>query len=168
MPLSMHQASVPLFLRQLRALSALLTKGEAFAQAEGLAPSELIEARLAPDMLPLAWQVSLAADIARGGSARLAGVDVPPFESGKTSFEELGDTLQRSIAFLNTLSAAQFADAAGRTITWSTRSSTKSMAAVPYLFNHVLPNVFFHVTTAYDILRHSGVEIGKADYLGRA
>jgi uncharacterized protein len=116
----------------------------------------------------LTMQIVIAGDIARGGAARLAGAEVPAFEGGKATFGELIDGVRRSIAYLETLKAEQFEGAEDRTVTWQTRSSSKSMQGTPYLFNHVLPNVYFHVTTAYDILRHSGLELGKQDYLGKS
>jgi hypothetical protein len=167
MALTMYQATVAPCARVLTNLSAILDKAESYATARKIDPAVLLNTRLFPDMLPLAMQVVIAGDIARGGAARLAGADVPAFETGKATFAELIDGVQRSIAFLETLKEAQFEGAEGRTVSWQTRSSTKTMQGTPYLFNHVLPNVYFHVTTAYDILRHCGLEIGKQDYLGK-
>jgi uncharacterized protein len=116
-------------------------------------------------MLPLAMQIHIANDIAQGGAARLAGAQVPAFEAKERSFGEWIDASRATVRYLESLQPAQFEGSEDRTVTWATRSSTKNMQGVPYLFNHVLPNVFFHVTTAYDILRQSGLQIGKADYL---
>jgi len=112
-------------------------------------------------------QIVIAGDIARGGAARLAGAEVPVLETGKTAFAELIDGLRGSVEYLGSLRPEQFEGAEDRTVTWQTRSSTKTMQGLPYLFNHVLPNVYFHVTTAYDILRQAGLEIGKQDFLGK-
>ncbi|MDB6086527.1 MAG: hypothetical protein JWN43_4408 [Gammaproteobacteria bacterium] len=166
MKLDMYQATVGPCVRALTNLSDILSKAEAHSAARKIPCSVLLDTRLFPDMLPLTMQIVIACDIARGGAARLAGADVPAFESGKATFAELIDGVRRSIAYLETLKPGQFEGAEDRTVSWQTRSSTKSMQGTPYLFNHVLPNVFFHVTTAYDILRHSGLELGKRDYLG--
>jgi uncharacterized protein len=167
MKLCMYQATVAPCVRALTNLTAILDKAEAYTATRKIDPAVLLGTRLFPDMLPLAVQIVIAGDTARGGAARLAGVDVPVFEGGKTTFTELIDGVRRSVAFLDTLKPEQFEGAEDRTVSWQTRSSTKTMQGTPYLFNHLLPNVYFHVTTAYDILRHTGLEIGKQDYLGR-
>ena len=166
MTLDMFQATVAPCIKALTNLSTILTKAESYATARKIDPATLLNARLYPDMLPLTMQIVIAGDIARGGAARLAGATVPAFEMGQASFAELIDGVQRSISYLGTLEPDQFLGAEDRTVSWSTRSSTKNMQGTPYLFEHVLPNVYFHVTTAYDILRQSGLEIGKKDYLG--
>jgi hypothetical protein len=119
-------------------------------------------------MLPLAAQIQIANDIAQGGAARLAGAEVPVFEQKQRTFAEWIAATRGTIVYLESLKPAQFEGSEARTVTWQTRTSTKNMQGTPYLFHHVLPNVFFHVTTAYDILRQAGLEIGKLDYLGRA
>jgi hypothetical protein len=162
MSLTMHEATILPCVRALTSLGAILGKAEAYAAERKIDPAVLLGTRLFPDMLPLSMQIV----IARGGAARLAGVDVPAFEAGSATFPELIDGIDRSVAYLGTLQAVQFVGAEERTVTWSTRSSSKSMQGVPYLFHHVLPNVYFHVTTAYAILRHTGLAIGKKDYLG--
>ena len=167
MKLTMYHAAVPPCVRALTALMDILQKAEAYAADRKIDPAVLLGTRLFPDMLPLTMQIVIAGDIARGGAARLAGADVPEFATGKSTFSELIDGVQRSIGFLQTLKPEQFEGAEDRTVTWQTRSSSKSMQGLAYLFSHVLPNVYFHVTTAYDILRHSGLEIGKQDYLGK-
>jgi uncharacterized protein len=167
MKLDMYQATVSPCVRALTNLSDILEKAVAYASARKIDPTVLLNSRLYPDMLPLTMQIVIAGDIARGGAARLAAADVPAFEGGKTTFGELIEGIKRSVQYLETLKPEQFEGAEDRTVTWQTRSSSKSMQGTPYLFNHVLPNVYFHVTTAYDILRHSGLEIGKQDYLGR-
>jgi hypothetical protein len=168
MKLDMYQATVPPCVRALTNLIAILEKAEAYAAARKIDPAVLLGTRLFPDMLPLTMQIVIAGDIARGGAARLAGRDVPAFDSGTATFGQLIDGLRHSIAFLDTLKPEQFNGAEDRTVTWNTRSSSKSMQGMPYLFQHVLPNVYFHVTTAYAILRHVGLEIGKQDFLGKS
>jgi hypothetical protein len=167
MKLDMYQATVPPCVRALTNLIAILEKAEGYAAARKIDPAVLLNTRLFPDMLPLTMQIVIAGDIARGGAARLAGRDVPAFDSGTATFGQLIDGLRHSIAFLETLTPEQFNGAEDRTVTWNTRSSSKSMQGTPYLFQHVLPNVFFHVSTAYGILRHVGLEIGKQDFLGK-
>jgi len=163
--LNMHTATVPTCIRALKSLAAILEKAAAHAEARKINPAVLLGTRLFPDMLPLAMQIHIANDIAQGGAARLAGAPVPTFEGKERSFGEWIAASRATIAYLESLPPAQFEGSEDRTITWQTRSSTKSMEGTAYLFNHVLPNVFFHVATAYDILRQSGLQIGKADYL---
>jgi hypothetical protein len=166
MKLDMYQATVPPCVRALTSLTGILDKAASYAAIRNIDPAALLDARLYPDMFPLTSQILIAGDIARGGASRLAGVEVPAFETGKTSFAELTDGVRRSIAYLESLKPEQFDGAEDRTVTWQTRSATKNMQGTPYLFNHMLPNVYFHVTTAYDILRQSGLDIGKQDFLG--
>ena len=168
MTISMYQASVPTISRALNNLAAVLEKAEQHAEAKKIEPAALIGARLFPDMFPLARQVQLASDSAKGGVGRLAQVTAPSFEDTEATFAQLVERCRKTVAFLQTLKAEQVDGAEERTVTWQSRSATKSMQGMPYLLNHVLPNVFFHVTTAYNILRHNGVEIGKQDFLGRS
>jgi uncharacterized protein len=167
MKLSMYQASVTAFTRQLNNLVAILDKGAAHADAKKIDPKVLINSRLFPDMFPLVRQIQIATDAARGCAARLAGVEVPAQEDNETTFPELVARIRKTVAYLETLKAEQFDGSEDRTITWQTRSSTKTMQGLPYLQNHILPNLYFHITTAYNILRHSGVELGKQDFLGK-
>jgi uncharacterized protein len=168
MSLTMFTATVPTCTRALKSLAAILEKASAHAETRKLAPAALLSTRLYPDMLPLSMQIQLANDSARGGAARLAGVEVPIVESKDRGFAEWIAATRETIAFIESLQPAQFEGAEDKTVSWQSRSSTKSMQGTPYLFHHVLPNVFFHVTTAYDILRQAGLEIGKSDYLGKA
>jgi len=168
MTISMYQATVPVMQRALANLIAILEKGAAHAEARKIDPAVLVASRLYPDMFPLSKQVQIASDISKGGAARLAQVEPPAFEDNETTFAELIERLRKTIAFLGTLKPQQIDGSEERTVTWQTRTATKSMQGQPYLLNHVLPNVFFHVATAYDILRHNGVEIGKQDFLGRS
>jgi hypothetical protein len=165
MSLTMYTATVPTCVRALNSLASILEKAAAHAEARKINPTVLLGTRLFPDMLPLAAQIQIANDIAQGGAARLAGAPVPTFEAKERSVGEWIDASRASVRYLESLQPAQFEGSEDRTVTWATRSSTKSMQGAPYLFNHVLPNVFFHVTTAYDILRQSGLQIGKVDYL---
>ena len=164
MPLTMYTATVPTCTRALNNLAAILEKSGAHAEARKIDPKVLLNTRLYPDMLPLATQIQIACDIAQGGAARLAGAEVPVFEAKERSLAEW----IAAVAYLESLKPAQFEGSEDRTVSWQTRTSTKNMQGIPYLFHHVLPNVFFHVTTAYDILRQSGLEIGKMDYLGKS
>ncbi len=168
MSLTMYTATVPTCTRALNSLAAILEKAAAHAEACKINPATLLGTRLFPDMFPLATQIHIANDIAQGGAARLAGAEVPSFEAKERSFAEWIAATRGTVAYLESLKPAEFEGSEDRTVTWQTRTSTKNMQGTPYLFHHVLPNVFFHVTTAYDILRQAGLEIGKLDYLGRA
>jgi uncharacterized protein len=166
MTITMHQATVSSCARALNNLAAILEKAAAYAQARKIEPAVLLHTRLYPDMLPLSTQIYIANDIAGGGAARLAGADLPTFDGKDKSLAELIINTRRTVAYLESLQPQQFVGSEDRTITWQTRSSTKSMQGLPYLLTHVLPNLYFHVSTAYNILRQSGLEIGKQDYLG--
>ena len=168
MSITLYTATVPTCTRALNSLAAILEKAAAHAETRKIDPAALLGTRLFPDMLPLAAQIQIANDIAQGGAARLAGAEVPVFEQKQRTIAEWIAATRGTIAYLESLKPAQFEGSEDRTVTWQTRSSTKNMQGTPYLFHHVLPNVFFHVTTAYDILRQAGLEIGKLDYLGRA
>jgi uncharacterized protein len=166
MTISMYQASVPAFIRALNNLAAILEKGAAHAQARKIEEAVLLHSRLFPDMFPLVRQVQLATDTARSGAGRLAGAEFPAYEDQEATFQDLVLRIRNSVAYLESLQPAQIDGGEDKIISWQSRSSTKSMQALPYLLSHLLPNVHFHVTTAYAILRHNGVELGKKDYLG--
>jgi|SRR5665213_630238 len=168
MKISMHQASVATFIRVLDNLAAVLEKGAAHAEAKKIDPSVLLQSRLYPDMFPLVKQVQIASDSAKGGAARLAQAQPPAFEDNEVSFPELIARLRKTVAYLETLKPEQLEGAEERTVSWQSRSATKTMQGLPYLLNHVMPNLFFHATTAYNILRHNGVELGKGDFLGKS
>jgi hypothetical protein len=168
MSISMYHASVPTIVRALNNLAAVLEKADQHAAAKKIDPAVFVNARLAPDMFPLSKQVQIASDISKGGAARLAGVEPPAFEDTETTIPQLIERAKKTVAFLETLKPQQIDGSEGRTVTWKTRTAEKSMQGMPYLLNHVLPNVFFHCTTAYDILRHNGVELGKQDFLGKS
>jgi hypothetical protein len=167
MTLSMYQASVPVFLRGLENLSAILAKGAAHAEAKNIDPAVFVNARLAPDMLHFARQVQIASDAAKGCVARLAGVEVPSFPDTETTFPELQARIAKTIDFLKGFKPAQIDGSEERICILKTRNGEIQHRGQDYLFKLSLPNFFFHVTTAYDILRHNGVELGKLDYLGR-
>lgn len=166
MPISMYQTAVPPFARVLGNLATILEKTAAHCEAKKIDPSVLVNARLFPDMFPLVRQVQIASDSAKGGAARLAGLEPPAFEDNETTLPELIARLRKTITFLESLREEQFINSEDRTIVWKTRSASRSMQGLPFLLIHVTPNVYFHVTTAYNILRHNGVEIGKQDFLG--
>jgi len=163
---SMYQSSIPPFIHVLNNLAVILEKGAAHADAKKIDPSVLVNSRLYPDMFALVRQVQIACDSAKGGAARLAGVEPPVHEDNEKTFAELVGRCKKTVAFLETLTAAQIDGSEDKTVTWQTRSSSKSMQGLPYLNRHVLPNLYFHAVTAYNILRHNGVELGKKDFLG--
>jgi hypothetical protein len=165
MPLSMYTATLQPLRLMLKNLSALLAKGEAHCTARGIDPNAFLTARLYPDMLPLKSQVQIASDTAKGAGARLAKVDMPKFEDNETTFADLQARIEKTLAFLDTLTEAQFEGSDSRMVTLPLRTGTVESTGADYLFNRALPNFFFHVTTAYALLRHGGVEIGKNDYL---
>ena len=166
MNISMYQASVPVFIRMLDNLAAILEKAAAHAEARKIDPAVLVASRLYPDMFPLAKQVQIASDAAKGGAARLAQMEPPAYEDNEATLADLVARLRRTVEFLRTLRAEQIDGSEDRTVTWKTRTATKSMQGMPYLLNHVLPNLYFHVATAYAILRHNGLAIGKVDFIG--
>jgi hypothetical protein len=163
----MYQASVPVFLRGFDNLSVLLDQAEEFAVSRKIHPSVLIEARLFPDMFPFARQIQLASDAAKRGAARLANVQAPAFEDIEITFQDLQDRIARTCEFLRELDPHRIDGSETREINIKIGGEPVSMTGMGYLLSFALPNFFFHVTTAYDILRHNGVPLGKADYLGR-
>lgn len=166
MPLSMYQASTPVFIRMLGNLSKILDKGFMFAETKKIDPSVLINARLAPDMFPLSRQVQIATDGVKGCVARLAGIEVPSFPDTETTFPELQARIKKTIDFLHTVGADKIDGSEERTINLKAGKRELTFKGQAYLLNFVLPNLYFHVTTTYAILRHNGVEIGKMDYIG--
>ena len=167
MAISMYQVSVPVFLKALGNLAAILDKGAAFATAKKIEPSVLLGYRLAPDMLNLTRQVQIAADHAKRASARLAGIEPPVYEDSETSFADLKARIARTVAFINTLKPGQIDGSEAREITLKIGGNSRTLAGLTYLLHNALPNFYFHLTTAYAILRHCGVEIGKGDFLGQ-
>lgn len=167
MSLSMYSASIPVLLRMLGNLSAILHKAEAYAAERKIEPSVLLNARLAPDMLPLVSQVQIASDNAKGCAARLAGLDIPSYADTESSFAELQARIAKTQAFLGSVTAAQVDGSEGKSITLNFPGMELKFSGQDYLLNFVLPNFYFHVTTAYAILRHNGLDIGKMDFLGQ-
>jgi uncharacterized protein len=167
MTISMYQASVPVIIRSLTNLAAILEKAATHAEAKKIDQSVLLGSRLFPDMLPLIKQVHIATDITRRGVARLAEIDPPAFEDNETSFAELIDRIHQNITYLNTLTPAQIDGSEEKTITLTVGKQTMTFQGLPYLTGFILPNLYFHTTTAYNILRHNGLELGKIDFLGK-
>jgi uncharacterized protein len=165
MKVSMHALSVEVFTHALGNLSWILEKGATSAVQRKFDPSILLAARLAPDMLPLTRQVQIASDIAKNGVARLAGQEPPRFEDTETTFEQLRDRLARTQDFLRSVPASALEGSETRDIKVPTRERTLEFKGLEFLQRFAIPNLFFHVTTAYNILRHNGVELGKRDFL---
>ena len=166
MPLSMYQASVPALLRMLSSLSAILDKAAAHAAARKIDPSVLLNTRLYPDMFPLVRQVQLASDFAKGAGARLAGMEPPKFPDTEAGIDELKARLGKTVDFLKGLKPAQIDGSEDRQITLSIGGEPHTFRGADFLVKFALPNFYFHVTAAYAILRHCGVEIGKRDFVG--
>lgn len=166
MTLSMYQASVPVFVRQFASLTAILDKAEAFTAERGIDPAELLEARLFPDMFALPRQVQIASDGAKGGVARLAGVEMPGYADTETTFAELKERIAKTVAFIGSVPADKIDGSEEREITLKVGEQTMIFPGQTYLLGFVLPNFFFHVSISYALLRSKGVDIGKRDYLG--
>lgn len=166
MTFSLYQASVSSCLQVLGGLSAVLEKAAAHAAARTIEPSVLLQSRLYPDMFPLVRQVQIATDAAKIGGARLAGIEAPSWPDTEASFEEVQSRVTRAIAFLGGLDRDQVDGAASRIISFAAGKRAMSMTGPDYVTGWMLPNFYFHVTTAYAILRHNGVEVGKRDFLG--
>lgn len=166
MSLSMYQASIPVFLRMLGNLSVILDKAAAHAEAKKINEAVFITARLAPDMLALSSQIQIASDSAKGCAARLAGIDVPSYADTETTFPELKARIEKTVAFLKSVKADQIDGSEERNINIKQRTRELNLPGQTFLLHYAMPNFYFHVTTAYAILRHNGVEIGKMDFLG--
>lgn len=166
MTISIYQASVPRFVKMLGNLSAIIDKAQAHADAKKIDPTVLTGSRLFPDMLPLRSQVQIACDTAKGAVARLAGVPIPVHEDTEVTLAELKARIAKTIAFVQTVSAAQLDGTEEKEIVIRRHDKETRFVGMQFLLGQALPNFYFHVTTAYAILRHNGVEIGKRDYLG--
>jgi hypothetical protein len=162
----MYQASVPVFVRYLGNLKAVLQKAAAHAEAKKIDPAVLVNSRLFPDMLPLSRQVQLVSDMAKSCPSRLSGVEPPKFEDTEATFPQLLERIDKTLAHLKTFRVDQIDGSENNPITLPTARGPINMQGLPYLVQFLMPNFFFHVTTAYAILRHNGVELGKLDYLG--
>jgi hypothetical protein len=165
MTLSIYDASIPVFIRNLKNLDSFLTKAEAHASAHGVALATYAEKRLAEDMHPFARQIQIASDAAKGGAARLAGVEAPAMADTETTFPELHARIAKTIAFLETVKPEQMAGAEARTVELPLPGRTLSFSGQDFLLQFALPNFMFHLVAAYAILRHAGVPLGKMDFL---
>ena len=164
---AIYTSSIPVFKQMLGGLQTVLHKAQAHAADKKMDPNAFLQARLFPDMFPLLRQVQVASDFAKSVSARLAGVEVPKTEDNEQTFEQLQTRIETVLAFIDSLDAAKFDDAATREIvTQAGTPKEKRFTGQSYLFNYGLPHFFFHTTTAYAIVRHNGVEVGKKDYIG--
>jgi hypothetical protein len=169
MPISMSSASLPVFKAMLGNLSHILDKGQAHAEAKKYDPAALLQFRLAPDMLPFTRQILIACDGAKNGMARISGVEAPKFEDTEATFPELKARIQKTLDYLDSVPSESVDGTEDKDITFPIgREKTRTMKAEAYLKLWVMPNFYFHVTTAYAILRHNGVDLGKADYLAGA
>lgn len=166
MPLSIYEVSVPLFVRAFDNLSAIIDKAVAYAEARRFDPGVLVDARLYPDMGPFSFQIQRASDTAKSTTARLAGVDVPSFADEEKTIDELKERIAKTRAFITGVPANAFEGAEDRVLTVTVRGNSVEMRGRDWLLSRQIPNFYFHITTAYDILRHNGIEIGKRDYLG--
>jgi hypothetical protein len=167
MTISMYTASVPVFRQLLSSLSDILTKAETHATERKIEPAALLQARLFPDMFALSRQVQIAADFAKGACARLAGAEVPKYDDTEQSFADLRARLAKTIAFIEALPPEQINGSEAREIHTSAGPNSKTFAGQAYLTHYALPQFMFHATTAYAILRHNGVDIGKRDFMGK-
>jgi hypothetical protein len=165
MSFSIYRASVPVFLHAFHALHLIIEKAEASAQTRNIDLAVLFNARLAPDMLPFSAQVQIASDTAKAACARLAGVEIPSWPDDEKTIDDLKARIAKTVAFLEGLDEAKFAGAEDRKVTQKVRGNDMEFSGADYLMKRQIPNFFFHITTAYDILRHNGVDIGKRDYL---
>jgi hypothetical protein len=168
MSLSMSQVSIPVFLQGLKGLSGVLAKAQAQAEAKSVPDANYLQARLYPDMLPMARQVQIACDFAKGAVARLAGADMPAFEDTETTFAELKARVDKTIAYIESIDDDAVDGSEDKDISLMRRGETLVFKGLPYLLEQAMPNFWFHVTTAYALLRHQGIEIGKRDFLAVA
>lgn len=166
MSLTLYQATVPSFIRHLTALSAIIDKAEAYAAEKKFAPDALLQARLFPDMYNFIGQVQTACDQAKGGTARAAGVEVPKFADDEKTFADLKARIAKTVAFIQSIKPEQFAGRDDAEVTFPVGPSTRSMKAADYLINVCIVHFYFHCTTAYALLRHNGLNIGKRDFFG--
>lgn len=162
----MYSACVPVGQRMLKNLSAILAKAEAHCEARKIEPSAFLNARIFPDMFPLTRQVQIATDMIKGAACRLSGTEIPRFEDTETTFADLQARLAKTVALLETVKPEQFEGSETRDIVLALRGRELKFKGQDYLNGYALPNFYFHVTTAYNLLRHGGVEIGKGDFLG--
>ena len=167
MNISMYNASIPVMIKMLGNLETILDKAMAHAQARKIDEAAFVDARLFPDMFTFARQIRVATDMAKGAGARLAGMEIPKFEDNEKTLPELKARLRKTMDFLQTLKPSQIDGTEDKAITLTAGKNTFNFKGLDYLNSWVLPNFYFHVTTAYNLLRHGGVEIGKMDFLGK-
>ncbi|MGB3811850.1 MAG: DUF1993 domain-containing protein [Shinella sp.] len=167
MSISLYEISIPTFERGFAVLSKMLDKAEAFAEEKKIKPEVLVNARLAPDMLSLAGQIQRMSDTAKGAASRLTGSDAPSFPDDETTLADLRARIEKTVAYLASVPQSAFEGAAERTVVLKTRQQEVSYKGKDYVLTFAVPNFYFHLTTAYAILRHNGVAVGKLDYLGR-
>ena len=168
MTLSMYQAAVPVFVRALGNLVHVLKKGEEHAKSKNVTDEVLLQTRLITDMLPLIKQIQIACDMATRGTARLAGVEPATFEDNETTLEQAYGRIERSVEYIKGFTAEQIDGSEARTIVLKMRSGEMTFDGQSYLLHFIIPNLFFHCTTAYNILREAGTTIGKSDFIGAA
>ena len=168
MPISPYSASIPVFQHGFAVLAKLLDKAEAYAEEKNFKPQVLVDARLAPDMLSLAGQIQRLSDTAKGAAARLTGTEAPAFADEEVTLTDLRARIEKTVAYLASVPEAAFEGAEDRTVVLKTRHREVSFTGQDSLLTHALPNFYFHLTTAYAILRHNGVPVGKLDFLGRS
>ncbi|MBU3575440.1 DUF1993 family protein [Polynucleobacter sp. UK-Mo-2m-Kol15] len=166
MAISMYQASAPQLKKMLVNLTTILTMAEEYAAAKGVDGKVLVEARLFPDMFPLARQVQIACDQVKFGLARLAGVEAPKFEDTESTLPQLKERIAKTIAFMDSIKPEQIDGTEAKVIQFSIKGRNFEFVGEQYVLTWIIPNFYFHITTTYNILRHNGIELGKADYLG--
>ena len=166
MAISMYQASAPQLKKMLLNLTTILTMAEEYATAKGIDGKVLVEARLFPDMFPLARQVQIACDQVKFGLARLAGVEAPKFEDTESTLPQLKERIAKTITFMDSIKPEQIDGTEAKEIQFSIKGRNFEFVGEQYVLTWIIPNFYFHITTTYNILRHNGVELGKADYLG--
>jgi uncharacterized protein len=163
----MYQASAPRFANMLRNLGALIDKAEAHCAAKKIEPAAITAFRLYPDMFPFTRQVQISCDTAKGAVARLAGVEIPKHEDTEQTFAELKSRIAKTVDFIESIGAGKIDGSEDKEIVLQMRSGERRFKGMPYLLGFAYPNLYFHVTTAYNILRHNGLEVGKADFIGK-
>ncbi|MBV6323045.1 MULTISPECIES: DUF1993 family protein [Duganella] len=163
---SMYSASIPVFKQILNSLLVILDKAETHAAEKKIEPNALLQFRLFPDMLPFTRQIQIACDFSKGAAARLGGLEVPSYEDTETSFAELKERIVKTLAYIDSVPASAIEGSETREITTGSGEKTKHFTGQSYLFHYALPHFFFHATTAYDILRHNGLDIGKKNFIG--
>lgn len=168
MTISIYQTLIPTSIHNLQNLAAILKKAEIHAEAKKIDQSVFLNSRLFPDMFPLVRQVQIACDTAKAGAARLAEIEIPFHADSEQSFSDLQERIKKTIDFLKTIKANQLDGKEELKISYHQHGRDRNFIGLPYLLNYTLPNIFFHITTTYAILRHNGVDLGKKDYLGNA